>query len=329
MLKYIIKRILYLIPILIGVLLLLFILSELTPGDAADALLPADTTFEQKEAWREANGLNDPFLIRFFRYAAGAFTGDLGTSYKTHQPVLTEIMQRLPYSLLVSFCAVIFGVLIGVPLGVVSAIKAYTWIDNALIVFSMMMLSLPMFCLGLFSIFIFSVQLNWLPAFGVDTWKGFIMPIGVVAIASSVSYIRVARTTMLEAMRQDYVMTARAKGQHERIVVFKHMLRNALIPIVAQIGGDIGANLGGAMILETVFGVPGIGKYIADNITARNYPSVLGGVFVLAMMVTIVNLLVDLAYTVVDPRLKTSIITTGSIRKSRKLAAKGGVPANG
>ena len=328
MLKYIIKRILYLIPILIGVLLLLFILSELTPGDAADALL-TDATFEQKEVWREENGLKDPFLTRFVRYVAGAFTGDLGTSYKTHQPVLTEIMQRLPYSLLVSFCAVIFGVLIGVPLGVISAIKAYTWIDNALIVFSMLMLSLPMFCIGLFAIFIFSVRLSWLPAFGVDTWKGYVMPIAVVAIASSVSYIRVARTTMLEAMRQDYVMTARAKGQHERIVVFKHMLRNALIPIVAQIGGDIGGNLGGAMILETVFGVPGIGKYIADSITARNYPSVLGGVFVLATMVTIVNLLVDLGYVLVDPRLKTSIITTGSIRKSRKLAAKGGVPANG
>lgn len=328
MFKYILRRILYLIPILLGVLLLLFILSELTPGDAADALL-SDATFEQKEVWREENGLKDPFFTRFFRYAAGAFTGDLGTSYKTHQPVLKEILQRLPYSLLVSFCAVIFGVLIGVPLGVVSAIKAYTWIDNALIVFSMLMLSLPLFCIGLFAIFIFSVKLNWLPAFGVDTWKGYIMPIAVVAIGSSVSYIRVARTTMLEAMRQDYVMTARAKGQHERIVVFKHMLRNALVPIVAQIGGDIGGNLGGAMILETVFGVPGIGKYIADNITARNYPSVLGGVFVLATMVTIINLLVDLAYVFVDPRLKTSIVTTGSIRKSRKLAAKGGVPAHG
>lgn len=307
MIKYIIKRVLYLIPILLGVLLILFILSELTPGDAADALLE-NATIEQKEAFREEKGLNDPVVIRYARYVVGAFTGDLGISYKTHQPVLQEIMRRLPTSAMVAFCSVLMGTLIGVPLGVISALKEYTWVDNALIVFSMLLLSFPMFCLGLFFILIFSVKLNWLPAFGISDWTGYIMPVAVITLASCASYIRVSRSTMLETMRQDYIMTARAKGQKERIVTFKHMLGNALIPIVAQIGMDFGMQLGGALVLETVFGVPGIGKYIADSITARNYPSVLGGIFVLAAMVSLINLIVDIAYVFVDPRLKTSIV---------------------
>ena len=322
MVKYIIKRILYLIPILLGVLLILFILSELTPGDAADVLLEGATP-EQREAYREEWGLNDPVVTRFFNYVVGAFTGDLGISYKTNQPVMTEIMQRLPTSALVAFCAVIMGTLIGVPLGVISALKEYTWVDNALVVFSMLLLSFPMFCLGLFFIFVFSVELNWLPAFGVDSLKGFIMPVAVISLSSCASYIRVARSTMLETMRQDYVMTARAKGQKERIVTFKHMLKNALIPIIAQVGSDFGGQLGGALVLETVFGVPGIGKYIADSITARNYPSVLGGVFVLAAMVSIINLIVDLAYVFVDPRLKTPIIGDSLKKRKKKVERYG------
>lgn len=322
MTKYIIKRILYLIPILLGVLLILFILSELTPGDAADALLE-NATIEQKEAFREANGLNDPVVVRYFRYVIGAFTGDLGTSYKTNQPVLQEIMQRLPTSALVAFFAVTLGTLIGVPLGVISALKEYTWVDNALLVFSMLLLSLPMFCMGLFFILIFSVKLGILPSFGITDWTGFIMPIAVVTLASSASYIRVARSTMLEAMRQDYIMTARAKGQKERIVTFKHMLGNALVPIVAQVGSDFGGQLGGALVLETVFGVPGIGKYIADSITARNYPSVLGGVFVLAAMVSVINLIVDVAYVFIDPRLKTSIVGNSLKKRKRKVEKYG------
>lgn len=322
MIKYIVKRILYLIPILLGVLIILFALNELTPGDAADALLEGATP-EQKEEYREEWGLNDPIVIRFFRYVAGAFTGDLGTSYKTNQPVLDEILQRLPYSALVAFCSVILGTLIGVPLGIISALKEYTWVDTALIIFSMLLLSFPMFCLGLFLIFIFSVELSWLPAFGIDTWKGFVMPVMVIALSSCASYIRVARSTMLETMRQDYVMTARSKGQKERIVTFRHMLGNALIPIVAQVGADFGGQLGGALVLETVFGIPGIGKYIADNITARNYPSVLGGVFVLAAMVSIINLIVDVAYVFIDPRLKTSIVGDTMKKRKRKVEKYG------
>ena len=318
MLRYIAKRILYLIPILLGVILILFVLNEITPGDPADVVLE-NASAEVKEAWREAQGLNDPLLVRFGRYVFNIAKGDLGTSYKSGQPVFTEIKARLPISVAFAFLSVIMGIIIGVPLGVISALKQNTWVDTTFIVLSMLFISVPMYCLGLFLIFIFSVQLKILPAFGVESWKSFVMPVIVVVVFSAASYIRVARSSMLEAMRQDYVMTARAKGQKERIVIFRHMLCNALIPIVSQVGNDFGVQLGGALVLETVFGIPGIGKYIADAITSKNQPAVLGGVFILAALVTLVNLLVDLGYALVDPRLKTSLgMTAKRTRRSGK-----------
>ncbi len=317
--KYILKRILCLIPVLVGILLILFVLSELTPADAADAI--PGLTDAQRDAYREQLGLNDPVLVRFFRYLVGAFTGNLGNSYKSGQPVFGEVLQRIPLSLFFAFGSTLLGILIGVPLGVLSALKEYSLIDNILIVFSMLFLSMPLFCVGLFMIYFFSVLLGVLPAFGIESWKGYIMPMAIMVLAGMASYIRVSRTTMLEAMRQDYVMTARAKGQKESVVVFKHMLRNALIPIVSQVGNDIGHNVGGALVLETVFGVPGIGKYIADAIGDRNYPAVLGGVFILAAMVSLINLIVDVSYTFVDPRLKTSIVMATISTKRKKGSA--------
>lgn len=317
MVKYIIKRVLLMLPILLGVLIILFLLNELTPGDPVDQILQSGATEEEREALREEMGLNDPIYERFFRYVAGVVQGDLGESYKTHEPVLDEVMMRLPYSILITFSAVFLAILIGVPVGVVSALKQYTWVDNTLLAIAMFLLSIPQFAMGLFLIYFFSVRLELLPAFGITDWKGFIMPIMVIMLCCGASYARISRSSMLEVMRQDYIKTARAKGQRERVVVYTHMLRNALIPILASIGNDLGGQLGGALILETVFGVPGVGKYIADAIMARNYPSVLGGVFILAFLFSVINLVVDLAYAVVDPRLKTSIITDTMKRRKR------------
>lgn len=317
MVKYIIKRVLLMLPILLGVLIILFLLNELTPGDPVDQILQSGATEEEREALREEMGLNDPIYERFFRYVAGVVQGDLGESYKTHEPVLDEVMMRLPYSILITFSAVFLAILIGVPVGVVSALKQYTWVDNTLLAIAMFLLSIPQFAMGLFLIYFFSVRLELLPAFGITDWKGFIMPIMVIMLCCGASYARISRSSMLEVMRQDYIKTARAKGQRERVVVYTHMLRNALIPILASIGNDLGGQLGGALILETVFGVPGVGKYIADAIMARNYPSVLGGVFILAFLFSVINLVVDLAYAVVDPRLKTSIITDTMKKRKR------------
>ncbi len=325
MIKYIFRRIILLIPILFGVLIILFTLTEITPGDPVEQMVEVGATEEDMEALREELGLNDPVYVRFFRYIAGIVTRlDIGTSYKTHAPVLDELLFRLPISLTVTFSSVILGVLFGIPTGVISALKQYTWVDNVILVISMFLLSIPQFCMGLFMIYLFSVRWKLLPAFGISSWTGFIMPVLVIMLCCGASYVRISRSSMLEVMRQDYVKTARAKGQKESVVVFRHMLRNALIPIVSNIGNDIGGQLGGALILETVFGIPGVGKYIADAISQRNYPSVMGGVFFLAVMFTLINLLIDLVFVAIDPRLKTSIIYD-TIKKR----AKRGTPLKG
>lgn len=319
MLKYLLKRILYLIPILIGVVLILFVLNEITPGDPAELILGTEASEEQIAELREELGLNDPFIVRFFRYVFNSFTGDLGNSYRSGQPVIEEVLTRFPVSLTFAVGAVLLGVLFGVPLGILSAIKQYTWVDSALIVFSMALMAIPSFCMALFGILLFGVKWQILPTNGIETWQGYILPMAVIMLSCMSTYIRVTRTTMLDVMRQEYVKTARAKGQKERIVIFKHMVRNTLIPLVSQIGSDFGRQLGGALIIETVFGVPGIGKYIADAITARNYTSALGGVFILACVCTAINLIVDLVYVFVDPRLKTSIILDSVKKKQKKV----------
>ncbi len=317
MLKYLAKRIIYLIPILFGVIFILFVLNEISPGDPAQMILGVEATEEQIMELREELQLDDPFLTRFFRYVLHSFTGDLGTSYRSGQPVLKELMVRFPVSLIFAVGAVLLGVLFGVPLGIISAIKQYTWIDSALIVFSMALLAIPGFCLALFGILLFSVKWGVLPTSGIADWKGYILPMAVIMLSCMSTNIRMTRTTMLDVMRQEYVKTARAKGQKERIVIFRHMVRNTLIPMVSQIGFDFGNQLGGALIIETVFGVPGVGKYIADAITSRNYPSALGGVFVLACVCTAINLILDIIYAYVDPRLKTSLILD-NVKKRRK-----------
>ncbi len=317
MLKYLVKRILYLIPILFGVILILFILNEISPGDPAQMILGVDAKQEEIDALHEKLGLDDPFLVRFFRYVGHSFTGDLGTSYRSGKPVLDELMVRFPVSLIFAVGAVLLGVLFGVPLGIISALKQYTWVDSALIVFSMALMAIPGFCLALFGILLFSVKWGILPTSGIETWKGYVLPMAVIMLTVMSTNIRVTRTTMLDVMRQEYVKTARAKGQKERIVVFRHMVRNTLIPLVSQIGYDFGNQLGGALIIETVFGVPGVGKYIADAITSRNYPSALGGVFVLAVVCSLINLILDLLYAFVDPRLKTTLILD-NIKRGRK-----------
>ena len=247
---------------------------------------------------------------QFVRYIKGVVTGDLGTSYTTKAPVLQELLQRFPTTLIVSFGAVLIGMLLGIPLGVLSAQKQYSWIDSLLLVASMFFQSIPGFCLGLVLIMIFSVNLHLLPAGGIDSPLGYIMPMMTIGLSCMAGYTRITRTSMLEVIRQDYVRTARSKGQTEGNIIWSHEMRNAAIPIAATVGNQVGHQLGGALVIETVFGVPGIGKYIGDAIAARNFPAIQGGVIFLAFVFCMVNLLVDLSFTVINPRLKTTIINT-------------------
>ena len=315
MLRYTCKRLLMLIPIMLGVLIIIFAIRAITPGNPLDSLLGEDASEEQRAALSEQLGLNDPLPVQFIKYVGGVLTGNLGTSYKTKQPVLQEILQRLPTTIIVCFTAVALGVLVGVPMGIYSATRPYSVGDSIVLVISMAARAIPGFVLAFLLLSLFSVKLHWLPSYGVTDPRGYILPMLTIGLASAANYTRLTRTSMLDIIRKDYIRTARAKGVSEGKVIFSHALRNASIPIVASIGNQIGHQLGGALIIETVFGIPGIGKYIGDAITARNFPAIQGGVLVLALIFTLVNLLVDLSFTVINPQLKTSMVASAAKKK--------------
>lgn len=317
--KYIIKRVLYLIPILFGVSIIIFGLKTFTPGDPARQILGNSASEEQVQEKREELGLNDPVPVQYFDYVKGIVTrGDFGDSYRTGKPVLSEIMPRLLTSAKITLGAVLIGALVGVLLGIISALKKYTAIDSGVLVISMFFQSVPEFVVALVLIMIFAVNLHILPATGIKTWQGFIMPMLCIGLASVASYTRITRSSMLEVLGEDYIRTARAKGQSEKNVTSQHALRNAMIPVAQSVGTSLGNSIGGGMVLETVFGVPGVGKYIVDAITQRNYPSVLGGALIIAMVLTAINLLVDISFVLIDPRLKTTIISGNKKKMAKK-----------
>lgn len=315
--RYILKRLILLIPIMLGVTLIVFCIRAITPGSPVDHLLGDDATAEQREELEAELGLDDPLPIQFVNYVKDVVRGDLGESYTTGEPVMEEILSRFPITVAVCFSAVFLGTLLGVPLGIFSATRPYTWIDSTVLVVSIVIRSIPAFCLAFFLISIFSVELHLLPSFGVSTPLSFVLPVAVIGLTSMCNYTRITRSSMLEIIRQDYIRTARAKGQSEHKIIYSHALRNAAIPIVNSVGNQIGHQLGGALILETVFGIPGVGKYIGDAISTRNFPAVQGGVLFLAFIFTVVNLLTDLSFTAVNPRLKSSLIVSKGRRKKQ------------
>lgn len=321
MFKYIVKRLLLLIPIILGVAAIIFVLKTFTPGDPVRQILGNEATQEQVEEKREELGLNDPVVIQYFRYIGGIVRGDFGESYRTGEPVLSEILPRLATSAKITIGAVAIGALLGILLGIISALKKYSWVDSLVLVISMLFQSVPEFVVALVLILIFAVQLHILPATGIDTLKGYILPMACIGLASVASYTRITRSSMLEVLGEDYIRTARAKGQTEKNITYHHALRNAMIPVAQSIGMNLGNSIGGAMVLETVFGVPGVGKYIVDSITQRNYPSVLGGALIIAIVLTAINLLVDISFVLIDPRLKTTIISGGTKRKAARKAS--------
>ncbi len=312
MLGYIIKRILWLVPIMFGVLVISFLLRAITPGNPVDQILGETASEEQRIALEERLGLDHSLPEQFVNYVLGAAQGDLGISYITNAPVSQEIMQRVPTTLIICFGSVFIGLILGVPMGVLSAQKQYTWVDSVILVLSMFLRSIPGFCLALLAILIFAVQLRLLPAFGVSDPLGYILPMFTIGLGSMANYTRITRTSMLEVIRQDYVRTARAKGQKEGKIIWSHELRNAAIPIAASVGTQMGFMLGGALVIETVFGIPGIGKYLGDAVADRNYTAIQGGVVFLAFVFCLVNLFVDLSFIFINPRLKTSLVGNSS-----------------
>ena len=304
--RYILKRILMMIPVLLGVLLLVFTMNEISPGDPAEMIAGDAASVEVVEQIREDLGLNHPFPVRFFNYVKNLLLhGDLGTSYKTKRPVLDEVMERLPTTITLALTSAGFAVLLSIPIGVISAIKQNSWLDNVLMVLALLGVAMPAFWQGLMTIILFSVHLGWLPSYGFSTPAHWIMPVLTIGTGTMGSLTRITRSSMLEVIRQDYIRTARAKGQSERKVIIRHALRNSLVPIITAIALQLGSMLGGAIVTETVFAIPGIGMLMIQSIKARDYPTIQGAVVVIAIMFSLVNLIVDIIYTFVDPRLKT------------------------
>ncbi len=308
MLKYIVKRILLLIPVLLGATFIVFTVMDMTPGDPAVSKLGVDATVEQIEALREEMGLNDPFLVRYGRFIWGLLHGDLGTSYKNDLDVMDQIMQRMPYTFLLSFAALLFAIIVGIPAGIISAIRQYTVFDNCTMVLTLIGASAPHFWLGLMGVIVFAVKLDWLPAAysaSGSLMLGIVLPMLTLGMNSTALVTRMTRSAMLDVINQDYIDTARAKGVSEKTAVFRHMLRNALIPIITVLGLQFGSLLGGAVTTETIFAWPGIGRYIVQSISDKDTPCVLGAVVMLAIIVTVINLLVDIIYAFIDPRIKS------------------------
>ena len=304
--KYVLRRLLLFIPVILGVIFIVFSLLALTPGDPAKMVLGQGATPETVEAMRHQMGLDQPFLARFLNYLKDlVFHLDIGISYNTKMPVMDSIKAALPYTVRLALCAVIVGLVFGIPIGIISAIKQYSAFDTIAMILALIGLSMPVFWLGLLLIIFFSVNLHWLPASGFDTFSQMILPSLALGAQSVAIFARMTRSSMLEVVRQDYIRTVRAKGQKELAIIFGHTLRNSLIPIITVVGLQFGILLGGALLTESVFSIPGIGRLMVDAIKARDYPMVQGGVLVIALLFSAVNLLVDPVYGFVDPRIRS------------------------
>lgn len=305
MVRYIIKRILYLIPVLLAVCFIIFALLQFTPGDPASIVLGPGAPLEAVEMKREEMGLNDPFMVRFFNYVKGIVLHfDFGTSYETNTPVTERIIHAIPATLKLSVAAMIFAVVIGIPIGIISATKQYSVFDNVAMVFALIGISLPVFWSGLMLIILFSVKLRWLPSSGFDTWKHMIMPGITLGAQSCAKIARMTRSSMLEVIRQDYIRTVRAKGLKEIKITVQHVLRNALVPIVTVIGLQFGGLICGAVLTETIFAIPGVGRLCVNAISTRDYPVVLGVVLFMSLAYSVMNLIIDIVYAFLDPKIK-------------------------
>ncbi len=296
------------IPIVLGISFILFSIMNLTPGDPATIALGLAASEEELDAWREERGLNDPFFSRYFKMMTSMLHGDFGKSYRTNQMVRDEVFPRVPTTLILATGSALFMILIGIPVGIISAYKQYTIVDNVSMLLALIITSMPAFWLGLLLILVFSLKLDWLPPMGIESARSFILPCITLASAMTASLLRMTRSSMLEVIRQDYIRTARAKGATEKRVIFKHALRNALLPVITVIGLSYGAMFGGAMVTETVFAIPGIGSMLVNSVRMKDTPVVVMCVIIIAVFISLINLVVDVLYTYVDPRLKTQFV---------------------
>lgn len=307
MLKFIAKRVLLLIPIVLGISFIIFSIMSLTPGDPARLAL-GDTADEAAvQAKREEWGLNDNFFMRYVKYIGGVVTGNFGRSYRTNEPVLKEIMARFPNTIRIAFLGIGLSVVFGVPLGMISAVRQYSIFDYVSRSVALLMTAVPAFWLGMMLRLLFSLRLDLLPASGADTPLHFILPAITLGASATATITRLTRSTMLEVIRQDYIRTARAKGAKEGRVIFRHVLRNGILPIITVVGMNIGVQLGGTVVIESVFGIPGLGQLMITSVRMKDVPLVIASVMFVAVTIGLANLIVDILYAYIDPRIKSQI----------------------
>jgi len=301
--KYIIRRLFLAIPVLIGVSIIAFMILHLSPGDPAQLLAGEDATQEDIQILRERFGLDQPLPVQYFRFIKGMATGDL-MSMKFNEPVLNIVGKRLKNTLLLSFLSITIAVVVGVIAGVLSAVYRYSIIDYVSSVAALLGVSMPVFWWGLILILFFSVTLRWLPSGGMGGWKTFILPAVVLGTASAGIIARMTRSSMMDVLRQDYITTARSKGLMHGIIIRRHALRNALIPTVTVVGLQFGYMLAGAVLTESVFAWPGVGRLLVTSILSRDYPVVQTTLVMVALTFVLVNLGVDILYAYLDPRIR-------------------------
>ncbi|MCS7068858.1 MAG: ABC transporter permease [Meiothermus sp.] len=304
MTTYIARRLLTVIPTLLGVLLAVFLMVRLAPGDPAQLLAGEFATPETLADIRQRFGLDQPWHVQLALYAANVARGDLGQSVRTRKPVSYELSQYFPNTLRLTLGAMLVALLIGIPAGILAALRPGTIFDLLAMLGALIGVSMPVFWFGLMAILIFSVQLGWFPVAGTGTLWHLVLPAITLGTGTAAILARMTRSAMLEVLSQDYIRTARAKGLAGRVVVFKHALRNALIPVVTITGLQFGGLLEGAVITETVFAWPGIGQLLVGSILARDYPVVQGAVLLIAVAFILINLVVDLLYGAIDPRIR-------------------------
>ena len=310
--RYVFKRLLMLIPVTLGVVFIVFTILRMSPNDPIRTILGDMASQEEVEAMREEVGLNDPFFVQFFNYLKNIVTKfDFGFSWVNRKDVVGEISGRFPVTVQLAILSTLVAGLVDIPLGITCAIKQYGLLDNICMVIALVFLAVPGFWMALMLIVQFSLRWRLLPASGFYGWEYMILPVLSEGLGCVAGILRTTRSNMLEVIRQDYIRTARAKGLSESTVIIKHALRNALIPVVTLMGGQFGKMLGGVFVLETVFAIPGLGKMLVDACSVKNIPVVQGGVIFIAVIYGVVNLLVDLIYGMVDPRIFAALKKTG------------------
>ncbi len=304
MLEYIAKRVFLMVPVLIGISILVFSMRVVVPGDPVDIMLYGQpSTAESRAELRSFLGLDKPLPTQYFLFVGNALRGDLGRSIQTRQPVALEIKNRFPNTFKLTICSLIIAALLGVFTGVLSAVKKDTWIDLASMVASLIGVSMPAFWLGLILMMFFSVNLGWFPVMGSDSWKHLVLPSLTLGLIAAAIISRMTRSCMLDVLQKDYIKTARSKGLSERRVIYKHALRNAMIPVITIIGLQFGYLLGGAVIVEIVFNYPGIGEAALNAITWRDFPMIQGLVLFITVIFVSINLAVDVIYSFLNPQI--------------------------